>query len=122
MVYDWGVTVVWVTGACWLVRYWATYLSCCVSAVVVSFGEVDLVYWEDGNLELRGVDQVIIDIRDINLSEEDLSRLEIHWVALNQRATQCRQLTAAEAPYASPAHLIGQGRCRCHTTTTRCFR
>jgi hypothetical protein len=46
---------------------------------------MDLVYWEEGNLGLRGVDQEIIDIRDINLSEEDLSRLEILWVALNER-------------------------------------
>ena len=85
MGYGWSVTVVWVTGACWLDRYWATHLSCCVFALVVGFDEMDVVYWEDGNLELRGVDQEIIDIRDINLSEEDLSKLEIHWVALNQR-------------------------------------
>ena len=83
--YGWSIIVVWDPGACWMDRYWATNLSCCVFAVVVSFGGMDLVYWEEGNLGLRGVDQEIIDIRDIILSEEDLSRLEILWVALNER-------------------------------------
>ena len=39
----WSVIVVWDTGACWLDRYWATNLSCCMFAVVARFGEVDVV-------------------------------------------------------------------------------
>jgi uncharacterized protein DUF998 len=42
--YGWSVIVVWDTGDCWLDRYWATYLSCCVFAVVAGFGGVDVVY------------------------------------------------------------------------------
>ena len=47
--YGWSVIVVWDIGACWLDRYWATYLYYCVFAVVVGFGEVDLVCWYEGN-------------------------------------------------------------------------
>jgi len=41
--YGWSVIVVWDTGACWLDRYWATYLYYCVFGVVVGFGRVGLV-------------------------------------------------------------------------------
>ena len=48
----WSVIVVWDTGACWLDRYWSTYLYCCVLDLVVGFGGVAFADCNEGDFGL----------------------------------------------------------------------